>query len=886
MFFAIALHRSRRSGIFTLLLVVALLSLPPSGHVLAGQGIPASRLVAPLAGETSSVTSSASVPHRMLFVNVSQSSLPEQSRPTATLLPSGQVLIAGVSAELYDPATDTFTSTGSLQQAGVHTATLLKNGMVLITHATTAELYDPATGTFTITGSPLQLHAGLTATLLDDGRVLFAGGQDKNNGPNTPSAEVYDPATGTFTATGNLNDARYDHTATLLPDGRVFITGGYDYDPNDENNGYVGTNELYDPATGTFTLSQSGGWRADLHTATLLNSGKVLIAGGRVHVPNVSSGSIPWASVYDPALDRFTGEARRLNQSRYNFTTTLLPNGMVLAIGGIGEENLPVLRKSVELYNPDDGRWTIIGSTLFPHDGDTATLLQDGRVLIVNNTKFSAEVGTFRAANTFTGTLTYPSGWVNTYTPTLTLQGTTGLAPLAAAAVRSGTQPWTNWLPATNDQPISATVTLDHDGLNQPIALRLRDTSNQEAAVVTATLDVDTTAPVSSMKPLLATSPESIILGWSGSDALSDVASYDLEVREGTGGAWTPVLTATTALSTTYTGTPDQTYFFRVRARDVAGNLEDWPATFDTSTLVDTGAPTGSVVANGGALVTTSPSIHLALEAGDGQSAVTQMRFSNNGTTWGAWSSFAAATSHTLTAGDGLKTVYAQFRDAPGNVSVPVSDTIELDTAAGTQRLVTINNGAIWTNTVSVTLTIGAPAGTTEVQLSNDGGFGGASWQPFDTRPEWAITAFGTYSLPRTVYVRIRNVDGSLSDPYQDEIIYDPIPPIGSLSLTLASGLADQATPEASMLAHLDAHDPDNLSGVAAMRVGVAQEFDLAAWEPYRTSKTLNVAGSAGDVRVYAEFRDGAGNVGARSCAQLNGLPCRSFGLFMPMLTR
>src|SRR5215216_5722485 len=173
---------------------------------------------------------------------------------TATLLSDGKVLVASgggqqsfpypelLSAELYDPATENWTFTGSLNNARVlHTATLLLNGNVLVAggypnhdHSGKgrAELYDPATGNWTVTGSMNFGRTQHTATLLFDGRVLVVG-----SGESPDTAELYDPAMGTWTATGSLNSGRSAHTATLLPNGNVLVAGG---DP-----GITGA-ELYD----------------------------------------------------------------------------------------------------------------------------------------------------------------------------------------------------------------------------------------------------------------------------------------------------------------------------------------------------------------------------------------------------------------------------------------------------------------------------------------------------------------------------------------------------------------------------------------------------------------------------------------------------------------
>jgi len=219
---------------------------------------------------------------------------------TATLLANGKVLIAGgydndfnpvYSAELYDPASGTFSPTGSMSPRDDATATLLANGKVLIAGgyynditnnrdpSSSAELYDPASGTFSPTGSMSTARYGATATLLANGKVLIAGGYNGNNGTNSvSSAELYDPASGTFSPTGSMSTPRDDATATLLANGKVLIAGGYyniypGYNP-------VSSAELYDPASGTFSPTGSMSKARDDATATLLANGKVLIAGG------------------------------------------------------------------------------------------------------------------------------------------------------------------------------------------------------------------------------------------------------------------------------------------------------------------------------------------------------------------------------------------------------------------------------------------------------------------------------------------------------------------------------------------------------------------------------------------------------------------------------
>src|SRR3954468_6119821 len=110
-----------------------------------------------------------------------------------------------------------------------HIATLLPNGKVLVaggydgqTQIDGAELYDPATGTWSATGSLHTAREQFTATLLPNGKVLVVGG----TGTRLNSAELYDPGSGTWSVTGSPAIARENHTATLLANGKVLVAGG------------------------------------------------------------------------------------------------------------------------------------------------------------------------------------------------------------------------------------------------------------------------------------------------------------------------------------------------------------------------------------------------------------------------------------------------------------------------------------------------------------------------------------------------------------------------------------------------------------------------------------------------------------------------------------
>jgi hypothetical protein len=255
----------------------------------------------------------------------------------AVLLPGGEVLVVGLGgaaafAEIYDPASGSFRRAAAMRLPhDVNAATLLANGKVLVAATTHAELYDPAADTFTM-ASPYAVHeAQETATLLTDGRVLFIG---------YGGAQVYDPSRDSFSVVGSTHEVGVDgielHSATLLDNGKVLVAGGL----NDEfPAGCIDIAELFDPATGTFGEKSSLIWPRDSHAAVRLLDGRVLIAGGsgvvlcaNDHCPH-SGGPVAGAEIYDPASGKFT-PAGMMTLPRSRPQATLLQDGDVLITGG------------------------------------------------------------------------------------------------------------------------------------------------------------------------------------------------------------------------------------------------------------------------------------------------------------------------------------------------------------------------------------------------------------------------------------------------------------------------------------------------------------------------------------------------------------------------
>ena len=244
-------------------------------------------------------------------------------------------------------------ATGSLITGRTdHTATLLDNGQVLVAggygaagYLASAELYDPVTKTWSATNGPLATaRSGHTATLLSNGQVLVAGG--KNAGGWLGSAELYDPVEKTWSTTGAFTPARVWHTATLLGTGKVLVAGG-------SNSLGLTSTVLYNP--GTATWSNTTGPLAiasSYHTATLLGTGKVLVAGG-TNIVNSRSVYFTRSELYDPVPSTWSGTGA-LATGRCWHTATLLGAGQVLVAGGFNGSRLA----SAELYDPVAKTWS------------------------------------------------------------------------------------------------------------------------------------------------------------------------------------------------------------------------------------------------------------------------------------------------------------------------------------------------------------------------------------------------------------------------------------------------------------------------------------------------------------------------------------------------
>jgi hypothetical protein len=232
----------------------------------------------------------------------------------------------------------------------------------------TAELYDPVTNTWRATGSMNTARRGHTATVMNNGKILVVGGNDGTNTLST--AETYDPTTGAWTnTTGPLAFTHRYHTATLLSDGKVLIAGG--------TVGPLGTadakyTEVYNPATGLFTAGPLLLEERQGHTATLLSNGDVLFVGN-----SIGNGALTRTLTYDGTTFTWAFTSS-LAQARYNHSAVLMSSGKVLVTGGFSLDS-----RTAEIYTPSTRTWTPFSDMTAPRAYHTSTALRNGDVVVI-----------------------------------------------------------------------------------------------------------------------------------------------------------------------------------------------------------------------------------------------------------------------------------------------------------------------------------------------------------------------------------------------------------------------------------------------------------------------------------------------------------------------
>ena len=325
---------------------------------------------------------------------------------TGTLLQDGRLLIAGGddgsgrleaitdTSELYNPSTGRWEPAGVMgRQRTQHAALLLNDGRVLLVGGAgvvqakideqqidqpliETDTFDPSTGSWSFVGEISTLRDHVAATLMSNGSVLIAGGND-GKGTDTSvlsSAEVFDPATGQWSSTGDMSQPRQGHILVSLDNGTALVAGG---DAGDDAFQSV---EIYDPSSGTWSAADDMADARERFAAVVLADGKVLVIGG-----GGTDGRLASAELYDPGSGAWSSAAE-MGTPRLKPAAVLLQDGKVLVVGGLGAGQFLA---SAEVYDPAADSWSDAGSMETGRGFHAATLIDDGRVVVTGGFGFS-----------------------------------------------------------------------------------------------------------------------------------------------------------------------------------------------------------------------------------------------------------------------------------------------------------------------------------------------------------------------------------------------------------------------------------------------------------------------------------------------------------------
>lgn len=395
------------------------------------------------------------------------------------------------------------------------------------------------------------------------------------------------------------------------------------------------------------------------------------------------------------------------------------------------------------------------------------------------------------------------------------------------------------------------------------VYIRFKDSAGNVSTGYSDTITLnDTTAPTGSISVnagASTTNTSSVTLTLSATDDIDSSGSLQMMISNDSGfsdGVWEAY--ATSKAWTLSSGTGSRTVY--VKFKDSTGNASG--SYNDAITVSDDTAPTGSISINGGAATTNNLSSTLTLSASDDfdSAGSLQMMVSNDsGFSGASWEAYATSKAWTLSSGTGSKTVYVKYKDSSGNTSGSYNDGITVADDTAPTGSISINAGAATTNNLSATLTIAATddfesAGSLQMQVSNDSGFSGASWEAYSTSKIWTLTS-GTGT--KTVYVRFKDSIGNTSGSYNDTIsVIDDTAPSGSVSIN--SGAATTNNLNATLT--ISATDDFDSSGSLQMMVSNDSGFSGASWETYATSKAWTLSAGTGTKTVYIKFKDSSSN--------------------------
>jgi Bacterial Ig-like domain (group 3)/Galactose oxidase, central domain len=756
-------------------------------------------------------------------------------------------------------------------QRASHTATLMQDGKLLVAGGTTqafapglasAELFDPSMSTFSPVGAMTTARQGHTATLLTNGKVLITGGQPQIGVASLATAELYDPATSSFTATGLMTIGRVQHTATRLQNGDVLICGG--------NDGVAGQNqttaEIYSVANGAFNPTTGPPITArSRHTSTLLKNGDVLIAGG---IASNNGAAYASAEGFSPATGSFFPLlSGALNQARLDHTATLLNDGSVLLTGGGQQSQVTTDLATAERYDPEHQIFNPVSGTA-PCPGaagcmtsgrrnHTATLLPNGQVFLAGglsgdgNQSFGTSEIFDPASQTFTsGPAISPRAF---HTATLILP-----ASRSAVTLNSSLNP------STVGQEVKFTATIDR-GIGTVTPTGLVTFKDGGQALGSAVQTVDGVASFSTDS--LSVGQHAITATYSGDERYS--ASTSNTIYQSVAN---PVA-MTSLISNPSTSMPNESVVFRAT---VSGNPgiagPTGSVSFKDSATVLGGMP----LVNGEAVFTTkslSPGTHSvqAFYSGDSTYAASHSAPVNQ---------IVQFTTSTSLRSDQNPSIPGQAVKLTAIVSVDSGNTVPMGTAAFSDNGVPIGDAVTLVNGQATVTTDALTLGSHSilVAFAGDDGFANSRSSVLPQVVQFATsTAVTSSANPSAVGQSITltaAVTASGAGTLTGSVTFKDGPNAISGAVPLSTGTAKFATADLRQGSHSitavysgDSNAAASTSPILIQSVALASTTDLsAAPNPASLGSdvtlTATVIGSGGTPAGNITFLDGQASLG------------------------
>jgi sugar lactone lactonase YvrE len=444
------------------------------------------------------------------------------------------------------------------------------------------------------------------------------------------------------------------------------------------------------------------------------------------------------------------------------------------------------------------------------------------------------------------GTLTVGSGSF-TAAPSVSLAlSATGVQSSVAWMRFSNTNNGNDWTEWEAYHTSKAGWALGAGDGTKTVYVQFKDLSGNLSAPISDSIILDTTAPTGSLV-IAGSAAYTTTPSVSLSVSVTETNPVEMSFSDD-GAAWSAWETFASTKAWSLPG-GDGSKTVWARFKDAAGNTS---APYSDAILLDTTAPTGSVIINGGAAVALTTNVLLTLPASDATSGVSQMALSNDGSAWTAWESYTPSRSWTLSAGDGAKTVYARYQDNAGRISANVSANITLDSTPPTGG-VTFHNSPAYTNQTSITLdfnTSGAPAQMRYTGQSSQ--LLAQAWSAFASQASWTLPGGDGV---KNVFAQFKNGVGNVSPVYSAGILLDTIAPTGSLLVN--GGMGTTASTNVTLVLPTT----ETGSGVAQMMIANTDTFSGASWETFSATKPWALISGDGVKTVYAKFKDQAGNV-------------------------